>query len=77
MSGSAVGKALLVAGVLLALAGAWLLLNGRPPWWPSWIGRLPGDLRIERKNVSIYLPITTGLLVSLILTLLLWLFNRR
>ncbi len=72
-----VGKALLAAGILLALLGAWILLSGRFPSLPSWLGRLPGDLSFERRNVRIYLPITTSLLLSLVLTLLFWLFSRR
>ena len=76
MSGT-VGKVLLAAGAILVLLGAWILVNGRLPSWPSWIGRLPGDLSIERKNVRIYLPITTSVLFSLILTILLWFLNRR
>ncbi|WP_072386563.1 DUF2905 domain-containing protein [Hyphomicrobium sp. CS1BSMeth3] len=48
--------------------------------WP-WIsrlglGRLPGEIVIERENFSFYAPITTGLLVSLVLSLILWLINR-
>ena len=72
-----VGKALLAAGILLALLGAWILLSGRLPSPPSWLGRLPGDLSFQRRNVRVYLPITTSLLLSLILTLLLWLIGRR
>ncbi len=76
MSGS-MGKVLLVVGAILVLLGAWMVIGGRLPSWPSWIGRLPGDLSIERKNVRIYLPITTSLLISLFLTLLLWWLGRR
>lgn len=72
-----VGKALLAAGILLALLGAWVLLSGRFPSLPSWLGRLPGDVFVERKGVRIYIPITTSLLLSLILTLLFWFFSRR
>jgi len=72
-----VGKALLAAGIILALLGAWVLLSGRFPPLPSWLGRLPGDVFVERKGVRIYLPITTSLLFSLILTLLFWFFSRR
>jgi len=48
--------------------------------WP-WLGRLglgrlPGDIFIERDNFSLYLPITTGLLISLVLSLILWFFSR-
>ncbi|MEO5656796.1 MAG: DUF2905 family protein [Nitrospiria bacterium] len=72
-----VGKALLLVGVLLALAGAWILLTGRWPSPPSWLGRLPGDVSFERRNVRVYLPVTTSLLLSLALTLLIWLLGRR
>ena len=72
-----VGKALLAAGIILALLGAWILFGGRFPSLPSWVGRLPGDVFVERKSVRIYLPITTSLLLSLILTLLFWFFSRR
>lgn len=72
-----VGKALLLAGTVLALAGAWILLTGRLPSPPSWLGRLPGDLSFERRNVRVYLPLTTGLLLSVALTLLIWLLGRR
>lgn len=41
-----------------------------------WIGRLPGDIRIERENIKFYFPITTMILLSIILTLLLRLINR-
>lgn len=76
MSGT-IGKVLLAAGAILVLLGAWILMSGRLPSWPSWIGRLPGDISIERKNVRLYLPITTSLLISLLLTLVLWLLGRR
>ena len=72
-----VGKGLLAAGIILALLGAWVLYSGRFPSLPSWLGRLPGDIFVERKNIRIYLPITTSLLISLILTLLCWSFSRR
>lgn len=76
MSGLA-GKALILLGVLFVLVGAWLLSGGRIPSWLSWLGRLPGDLAIERDNVRFYLPITTSIVLSLLLTLVLWWFGRR
>ncbi len=42
-----------------------------------WLGRLPGDLIIDRGGVVIYAPITTAVIVSLLLSLVLWLFRRR
>lgn len=76
MSGLA-GKALILIGVLFVLVGAWLLSGSRTPSWLSWLGRLPGDLAIERDNVRFYLPITTSIVLSLVLTLVLWWFGRR
>ena len=72
-----VGKALILIGVLFVLVGAWLLLGSRMPPWLSWVGRLPGDMAIQREHVRFYLPITTSIVLSLVLTLVLWLFGRR
>lgn len=66
------GKMLLVAGLLLAAVGAliWLGPGG------SWLGRLPGDIRIERPGFSLHLPLGTCLLLSLLLSLGLWLLSK-
>ena len=63
---SALPKLLIGAGALLILIGllAWML-QGRL----GWLGRLPGDIRIERENFRFYAPITTMILLSLLLTL--------
>ena len=73
MIGSDVGKALVALGLLIALAGVVLMLVGRVPW----LGRLPGDIHIERGNFSFYFPLATSLLLSVVLTLLLYLVGRR
>ncbi len=64
-------RLLLILGIiLLALGLLW-------PWLQkSGLGRLPGDIIIRRENFTFYFPITTSLLVSLLLTLLFWLFRR-
>ncbi len=67
-----VGKILIIAGLLLIAAGLLFIVAGRIPF----IGRLPGDIRIERGNFSFYFPFTTGLLISILLSLLIWLFRR-
>lgn len=60
-------RALIVAGIVLLVIGlAWPWLSKLP------LGRLPGDLRIERDGFSFFLPLTTGLLVSAVLSLILW-----
>jgi hypothetical protein len=44
--------------------------------WLRWLGRLPGDILIQRDHFTFYFPLTTGLLVSLVLTLVFWLIGR-
>jgi hypothetical protein len=67
------GKILIAFGLLIALAGVVVLLVGRVPW----IGRLPGDIHIERGNFTFYFPLATSLLLSVVLTLVLYLLGRR
>ena len=64
-------RALIVLGVLLVVLGVILSIAPSLP-----LGRLPGDLRIERPGVRVYLPITTSLLASAVLSLALWLFSK-
>ncbi|HZN53479.1 MAG TPA: DUF2905 domain-containing protein [Methylomirabilota bacterium] len=73
MIGSDVGKALVALGLLIALAGVVIMLVGRVPW----LGRLPGDIHIERGNFSFYFPLATSLVLSVVLTLLLYIVGRR
>ena len=68
-----VGKLFLILGAVLIALGVLLTLAGRA----GWIGRLPGDIRIDRENFSFYFPLATCILLSVILTLLLNLFRRR
>lgn len=67
-----IAKTLIVLGALLVLAGI--------GWQLGWIqalrlGHLPGDISIERENVRVYFPLTTGLLLSVILSLIAWLLK--
>ncbi|MFQ5658253.1 MAG: DUF2905 domain-containing protein [Candidatus Methylomirabilales bacterium] len=66
-------KLLILFGVVLALLGGLLLFVGKIPF----IGRLPGDIYIQRGNFTFYFPLATSILVSVILTLLFSLFSRR
>ncbi|SPE61010.1 conserved exported hypothetical protein [Verrucomicrobia bacterium] len=66
------GKLLVIAGLAMAVLGV-LLWSGAGK---GWLGRLPGDIHYSRGNVSFYFPILTCLLVSLFLTLILWLFRK-
>lgn len=71
---TALGKLLLGAAAVLALLGALLLLAGRFPGLR--IGRLPGDVAVERERFRLYAPITTSIVLSVVLTLLFWLLGR-
>jgi hypothetical protein len=64
-------RTLVLLGLILVAAGllwSWIDRLG--------LGRLPGDIVVERPNFTLYIPITTGLLISVVVTLLLWLVNR-
>ena len=63
------GKALVVVGLVIAAIGAAMML-GVP------LGRLPGDIAVRRGNFSFYFPLTTSIVVSIVLTLLLAWFRR-
>jgi hypothetical protein len=67
------GKMLILFGVVLALLGGLLLLAGKIPF----LGRLPGDIVIRRERWSFYFPLTTSIVISILLTLFFSLFNRR
>jgi hypothetical protein len=66
------GKFLVIAGLLIAAVGA-LIWSG---FGKGWLGRLPGDIHYTRDNFSFHFPIVTCLLLSAILSLLLWLFRK-
>ena len=65
-------RLLIVAGLVVAGLGLLLTLGGKIPG----LGRLPGDLVVERGNFRLYVPLATSLLLSLILTAVLWLLRR-
>jgi hypothetical protein len=69
---SELGKLFLVFGLVFVAVGLLLTFAGKIPW----LGRLPGDLYIERDRFSFYFPLATCLLLSLVLTALLWIFRR-
>ncbi len=70
-----IGKLLIVIGIIIAAAGALLLLfrdSGIP-----FLGRLPGDILIRRKNFTFYFPVATSILLSIILSIILYLISRK
>jgi hypothetical protein len=67
-----IGKLLIVAGIVLVALGLLFQLGARLPW----LGRLPGDIVIEREHFRFYFPLTTSILISVALSLVLWLLRR-
>jgi hypothetical protein len=65
---------MIIGGLLLAAAGVLVTFSER---LPIKLGRLPGDIRIEGKNGSFYFPIVTCIVLSAVLSLVMWFFNRR
>lgn len=68
-----IGKLLILVGGILIIVGAVLVLSGKLPW----LGKLPGDIYVERQNFSFYFPLTTSILLSVIVSLVLYFLSRR
>jgi hypothetical protein len=68
------GKTLLIPGLIITAIGAALVWA---PWLVNWFGKLPGDIRIERENSGFYFPLTSMIVLSVILTVLVNLLERR
>ncbi len=66
------GKALILLGIVLCAFGAVLIAAGRVPW----LGRLPGDIVIRRENFTFVFPLVSCLVVSAVLSLLMYLLRR-
>ncbi len=71
------GKLLISFGVVMIILGGIFLLLGNLSGKVPWIGRLPGDIYIQRGNWSFYFPLATSILLSIILILIFSLFRRR
>jgi hypothetical protein len=67
------GKIIIVIGLLLVLAGIVVYFAGDKL---NWLGRLPGDIRVEKENFKLYIPLTTMLLISVVLSVLIRLFQK-
>lgn len=70
----ALGKLLILIGIILVVFG--IIIN-YAPWLINWFGKLPGDIRIEDENKLLFIPITSMLVVSIILSIIVNLFFRR
>jgi hypothetical protein len=66
-------KTLIIFGIILVGIGVILAFAGKMPY----IGKLPGDIYLHKKNFTFYFPLATSLLISIILSLILWLWSRR
>ena len=67
------GKLLIIFGAILIAVGAIFTLGGKI----SWFGKLPGDIYIQKKNLTLFFPITTSILISIALSLIMILLRRR
>lgn len=68
-----IGRLLIILGLVLLIAGVLISVGGKF----FGFGRMPGDIVIRRNNFTFYFPVVTSILLSIILTLVMWLFNRR
>jgi uncharacterized membrane-anchored protein YitT (DUF2179 family) len=73
MTSAELGRILILVGVAVVIIGGLLLLAGRVPW----LGRLPGDIRMERGNLTCFVPLATSIILSIILTIVLNVLIRR
>jgi hypothetical protein len=68
-----IGKTIIIFGIILIGVGLLLTFINKIPF----LGKLPGDIYIQKKNFTFYFPLATSLLISIILTFLFWLWSRR
>lgn len=68
-----IGRFFLIAGIAMIAIGGILMLSGKI----SWLGRLPGDIVIQKNNFTFYFPIATSILLSILLTFIFWLLGRK
>lgn len=70
---SPIGKLLILAGTVIIVVGLLFMFGSKIPWF----GKLPGDIYIQKKSFTFFLPITTSIIVSIILTIIMMLLRRR
>lgn len=70
---SVLGKMLIFFGIIMIIVGGFFLFGNKIPFF----GKLPGDIAVHRKNLHFYFPITTSIIISIILSLILWLLGKR
>jgi hypothetical protein len=67
------GKTLIMFGIVIAAIGGILFFLGKI----SWLGKMPGDILIQRKNFTFFFPLATSILISIFLSLLFWIFRGK
>ncbi len=67
------GKYIIASGLIIVIIGIIIYYFGDKL---TWIGRLPGDIRIEKENIKIFFPITTMLIASILVNVVIWLFKK-
>jgi len=70
---TSIGKILILSGLVLIVVGIVFTLGAKVPWF----GRLPGDICVQKKNFTFYFPLTTSIIISIVLSLILILLRRR
>ncbi|MBL7196467.1 MAG: DUF2905 domain-containing protein [Candidatus Omnitrophica bacterium] len=68
-----IGKILIIMGIFIASVGIVFLLVDKVPF----LGKLPGDIHIQKENFSFYFPLTTCILISIIVSLIFWMFSKK
>lgn len=68
-----IGKSIILIGIFIVIAGVIIWLWGDKL---KWLGKLPGDIRIEKENFSFYMPITTMIIISVVISAMLWLIKQ-
>ncbi len=70
---SSFGKILIFAGIVMVVVGGFLVFGNRIPY----LGKLPGDITVQKKNFSFYVPVTTCIIISIIITLIMRFFGNK
>jgi len=68
-----VGRVVLAIGIFLSIIGILLILSSKVPW----LGRLPGDILVKKKNFTFYFPLATSILLSILLSLILYFMGKK
>ncbi len=73
MNMAGIGKYLIISGIILIIAGIVIWFGAGKS---GWFGNLPGDIKVEKKNFSFYAPLTTMLVISAVLSFVLWILGK-